>query len=85
MTRTLAPADSPSMRDMVRIALTGAGCELTQAADGREALELALESGFDLVLADVNMPVIDGVELIRARRAGRAIPQLIATMHRVLR
>jgi two-component system, chemotaxis family, chemotaxis protein CheY len=69
MTRILAVDDSPSMRDMVRIALTGAGFEVTQAADGQQALDLARKSEFDLVLSDVNMPVMDGIELIRALRA----------------
>jgi two-component system, chemotaxis family, chemotaxis protein CheY len=69
MTRILAVDDSPSMRDMVRIALTGAGFEVTQAADGKEALALARDAAFDLVLSDVNMPVMDGIELIRALRA----------------
>jgi two-component system, chemotaxis family, chemotaxis protein CheY len=69
MTRILAVDDSPSMRDMVRIALTGAGFDVSQAADGQEALALARRSAFDLVLSDVNMPVMDGIELIRALRA----------------
>jgi two-component system chemotaxis response regulator CheY len=69
MTRILAVDDSPSMRDMVRIALTSAGFEVTSASDGKEALELARQSSFDLVLSDVNMPVMDGIELIRALRS----------------
>ena len=69
MTHILAVDDSPSMRDMVRIALTGAGFEVTQAADAQEALKLARVSSFDLVLSDVNMPGMDGIELIRALRA----------------
>lgn len=69
MTRILAVDDSPSMRDMVRIALTGAGFEVTQATDGEEALKLAREQAFDLILSDVNMPRMDGIQLIRALRA----------------
>jgi two-component system, chemotaxis family, chemotaxis protein CheY len=69
MTRILAVDDSPSMRDMVRIALTSAGFEVTQATDGEEALQLAREHAFDLILSDVNMPRMDGIELIRALRA----------------
>jgi len=69
MTRILAVDDSPSMRDMVRIALSSAGFDVISAADGQEALDLARQSGFDLVLSDVNMPVMDGIELIRALRA----------------
>jgi two-component system, chemotaxis family, chemotaxis protein CheY len=72
MTRILAVDDSPSMRDMVRIALTGAGFDVTQAADGQQALDLARQSSFDLVLSDVNMPVMDGIALIRALRAEAA-------------
>jgi two-component system chemotaxis response regulator CheY len=60
------------MRDMVRIALTGAGFDVTQAADGQQALDLARQSSFDLVLSDVNMPVMDGIALIRALRAEAA-------------
>jgi two-component system chemotaxis response regulator CheY len=57
------------MRDMVRIALTGAGFDVTQAADGHEALDIARKNSFDLVLSDVNMPRMDGISLIRALRA----------------
>ena len=69
MTHILAVDDSPSMRDMVRIALTGAGFDVTQAADGHEALDIARKNSFDLVLSDVNMPRMDGISLIRALRA----------------
>lgn len=69
MIRILAVDDSPSMCDMVRIALTGAGFEVTQAMDGEEALTLARSHSFDLVLSDVNMPKMDGIALIRALRA----------------
>ena len=72
MTRILAVDDSPSLRDMVRIALTGAGFDVTQAADGQQALDIARQSSFDLVLSDVNMPVMDGIALIRALRAEAA-------------
>lgn len=72
MTRILAVDDSPSMRDMVRIALTSAGFEVTSAVDGKEALQIARQSTFDLVLSDVNMPGMDGIELIRALRAESA-------------
>jgi two-component system chemotaxis response regulator CheY len=69
MTRILAVDDSPSMREMVKIALSDAGFEVTQAEDGQQALDLARQSIFDLVLSDVNMPQMDGIELIRALRA----------------
>lgn len=72
MTRILAVDDSASMRNMVRSTLAAAGFEVTQASDGDEALRLARESAFDLILADVNMPRMDGVALVRALRSEAA-------------
>lgn len=72
MSRILAVDDSPSMRDMVRIALSDAGYEVIQATDGQQALDLARSSAFDLVLSDVNMPGMDGIALIRALRSESA-------------
>ncbi len=82
MTAILAVDDSPSMRDMVRITLSGAGFEVTAACDGREALEKAREKSFDLVLLDVNMPHVDGIQVIRGLRADasyRHVPILMLT------
>jgi two-component system chemotaxis response regulator CheY len=69
MMRILAADDSASMRDMVRMALGSAGFEVTAAANGEEALHLAAQTPFDLVLLDVNMPLRDGIDVIRALRA----------------
>jgi DNA-binding response OmpR family regulator len=60
MMRILAADDSPSMRDMVRMSLGSAGFEVISAEDGDEALRLAAQTAFDLILLDVNMPVRDG-------------------------
>ena len=82
MTRILSVDDSPSMRDLVKLTLTQAGFEVEQASDGAEALSLARTSHFDLVLADLNMPKMDGIELIRALRAEtnyRVTPILMLT------
>ena len=62
--RILAVDDSPSMRHMVSVTLRGAGYEVVEAADGEEALEYARGHSVDLVLADVNMPRMDGVEFL---------------------
>jgi two-component system, chemotaxis family, chemotaxis protein CheY len=69
MTRILAVDDSPSMRELVKHTLSTAGFDVSQAEDGVEALKLARTQSFDLVLADVNMPNLDGISLIRALRA----------------
>ncbi|HKS54451.1 MAG TPA: response regulator [Steroidobacteraceae bacterium] len=67
--RILAADDSASMREMVRMTLGSAGFDVTSAADGDEALRLAAQTAFDLVLLDVHMPVRDGFDVIRALRA----------------
>ena len=60
----LAVDDSASMRQMVGVTLRAAGYEVVEAADGDEALEYARKHRVDLVLADVNMPRMDGITLI---------------------
>jgi two-component system chemotaxis response regulator CheY len=56
------------MRQMVGITLTGAGHQVEQANDGREALQIAERQKFDLVITDVNMPNMDGITLVRELR-----------------
>ena len=82
MTRILTVDDSASMRDLVSLTLTEAGFEVTQAKDGDEALTIARNDRFDLVLADLNMPKMNGIDLIRALRAEaqyRTTPILMLT------
>ena len=67
--RILAVDDSASMRHMVSVTLRGAGYEVIEAADGDEALEYARNNSVDLVLADVNMPRMDGITLVAELRA----------------
>lgn len=66
--RILAVDDSTSMRQMVSFTLSSAGFDVTEAEDGVVALEIARRQKFDLVLADVNMPNMDGLALVRALR-----------------
>jgi two-component system chemotaxis response regulator CheY len=68
MTRILAVDDSASMRQMVAFTLKSAGFDVTEAEDGCKALEVARREKFNLVLADVNMPNMDGLSLIRELR-----------------
>lgn len=57
------------MRALVKATLTEAGYDVAQAADGVEALKLAKTGTFKLVLADVNMPKMDGLTLVKELRA----------------
>lgn len=69
MAKILAADDSASMRQMVGFTLKGAGHDVQEACDGKEALDIA-KSGksFDLVISDVNMPNMDGISLIKELR-----------------
>jgi two-component system, chemotaxis family, chemotaxis protein CheY len=74
--------DSPSIRQMTQLTLSGAGYEVAQASDGMEALDYARNHVVDLVLTDVNMPGMDGISLIRELRllpAYKRVPMLILT------
>ena len=69
MANILAVDDSSSMRQMVAFTLKGAGYQVVEAADGQEALNKAKAQSFDLIITDVNMPIMDGITFIRHLRA----------------
>ncbi len=78
----LAVDDAASIRQMVGVTLRGAGYEVIEASDGDEALEYARGHAVDLVLADINMPRMDGITLIAMLRtlpAYRLTPLLLLT------
>jgi two-component system, chemotaxis family, chemotaxis protein CheY len=82
MASILAVDDSASMRQMVTFTLKGAGYDVQEACDGSEALSIAKTKKFDLVLSDVNMPVMDGIELVgELRKLGdyKFVPVLMLT------
>lgn len=66
--RLLIVDDSTSMRQMVAFALSSGGFTVEQAEDGQAALDIARGQRFDAVVTDVNMPRMDGIELIRQLR-----------------
>ncbi len=69
MTSILIADDSTSMRGMVEATLQSAGHQIVSAADGKEALDFAKQSSFDAVVTDLNMPVMDGITLVKELRA----------------
>ncbi len=68
MASILAVDDSASMRQMVSFTLKGAGFDVIEAVDGKDALTKAQSSQADIVLTDVNMPNMDGIQLIKELR-----------------
>lgn len=80
--KVLTVDDSRTMREMVAFTLRSAGYEVFEASDGQQALSLMNTNRMDLVIADLNMPVMDGITLIRRLRAlpaYRTIPILMLT------
>jgi two-component system cell cycle response regulator DivK len=78
MTRTILVADDePDNREIMSAALAASGYRVCQAADGEEAVALALSELPDLILLDMAMPVMSGWEAVRRIKAmaqTRAIP-----------
>jgi CheY-like chemotaxis protein len=67
--RLLLAEDNAVNRQVVRLFLQPQGAIITEAVNGVEALELLVKQEFDLVLLDVHMPVMDGIEAIARIRA----------------
>ena len=60
--------DSSSMRQMVNFSLAGAGYQVVEAVDGADALAKCNAQKMDLIITDLNMPNMNGLEFIRALR-----------------
>ena len=80
--KILSVDDSPSIRQMVKLTLSGAGYEVSEASNGVEGLAKAQSSPVDMVVTDLNMPMMNGLSLIRELRklsAYRGVPILFLT------
>lgn len=69
MKTILAVDDSASLRQMVAVVLRGGGYEVVEATDGADALSKLGGQPLDMVLTDLNMPKMDGLEFTRRLRA----------------
>jgi DNA-binding response OmpR family regulator len=66
--RVLLAEDDRDIRDLVSLKLTGAGFEVIAVGDGVATLKVAREQPIDLVLLDVTMPLMSGLEVVRELR-----------------
>lgn len=71
--------DDPSIREVTAIGLRSAGFDVATAADGLEGLERFRAAPFDLLLLDVMLPRLDGLELCRAVRRTSTVPIVMLT------
>src|SRR5215218_9363902 len=77
--RILLVDDEQSIQTLLSYPLRKDGYEVVQAVDGREALARFGESTFDLVVLDVMMPRLDGLEVCRRLRARSSVPIIMLT------
>jgi DNA-binding response OmpR family regulator len=80
MTAVLLAEDDPSISEPLARALRREGYEVSVRDEGGEALRLVLAGGIDLVVLDLGLPTMDGLEVCRRLRAeGRSVPVLVLT------
>ncbi len=80
--RILTVDDSKTMRDMVAFTLKQAGYDVVEAVDGSNALTMLAGGKVDCIITDLNMPVMDGITLIKKVRSDpshRGTPILMLT------
>jgi two-component system chemotaxis response regulator CheY len=77
-TRVLIADDAPGVRESVAIAVEAAGMEAIRAANGLEAMAIIGERPVDVLVADIWMPDLDGLNLIKQVRALRPDLRIIA-------
>ena len=80
--RILTIDDSKTMRDMLLLTLTDAGFEVLQAVDGQDGLDVLKRERVDVVITDINMPKMNGYEVIQHLRANpdhKKTPILVLT------
>ena len=78
--RVLVVDDDVELVGLLRFALTGAGYEVEAAFDGEQALARIADATFDLVILDVNLPVLDGFGVLKELRARSQVPVMMLTV-----
>ncbi|HEC18788.1 MAG TPA: response regulator [Gammaproteobacteria bacterium] len=69
MANILIADDSAFLRRILCASLRDMGHTVVEAADGQEALKMALDQSFDMLISDINMPILDGLDLVEKLRA----------------
>jgi two-component system, OmpR family, response regulator MtrA len=75
--RVLLVEDDPSIREVASLGLRGAGLSVETAADGRDGLVRFRAEAYDLVVLDVMLPELDGLEVCREIRRSSRVPILM--------
>ena len=84
MAKILLVEDNEMNRDMLSRRLERKGFQVVMAVDGRQGVDLAMSEGPDLILMDMDLPIIDGWEAtrrVKADESTRGIPVIALTAH----
>ncbi len=79
MARILIVEDEEKIARFVTLELEHEGYQVEHAADGRTAVDLALERDYDLILLDVLLPQLNGMEVLRRVRKHKDVPVIMVT------
>ena len=79
MARILVVEDEPKIARFVELELTHEGYEVDKVADGRAGVETALAGDYDLILLDVLLPQLNGMEVLRRIRRESDVPVIMLT------
>jgi two-component system chemotaxis response regulator CheY len=80
MKKILVVDDSPSVRQQVGVALSQGGYSIIEATDGQDGLAKFGSGGISMIISDVNMPRMNGLEMLEKLKAGgAAVPVIMLT------
>lgn len=77
--RVLVVDDEERIRRLIRMYLEKEGYIIEEAEQGREALDLALNNDYDVIILDIMMPEMDGIEVCQALREEKTTPVIMLT------
>ncbi|MGH2551818.1 MAG: response regulator, partial [Thermomicrobiales bacterium] len=69
--------DEPILRDTIEFNLRREGYDVILASDGQEALDIARANALDLIVLDIMLPVVDGLQVLRILREDSTVPVLL--------
>ena len=82
MTKLLIVEDEENLRDLYAEDLEESGYEVTKASNGKEAINLVRNGSFDLIIMDIRMPEMDGIETLgKVITMERKLPVIIYTAY----
>lgn len=80
MTKVLLVEDEAAIRELYADMLTEAGYEVMEAEDGLEAWQKIIEKGWDVLLLDIMLPKLDGIEILKKMQADESLRYKVVIM-----